>query len=159
MHGQRHIHSALTSLLDLLRQLEMLGVGDREKVSLEFGRVRESSVSLLHREREIVLEGKTSERKDALSLELLASIWNTEDMIISGGAGSLWWDAQFKEVGRVKKNSAGGHAVADCSGCSAVKCTTLKIWFWYLFLSKYYFGICYCPNIVFGIRSPPVLPQ
>ena len=67
----------------------MLGVGDREKVSLEFGRVRESSVSLLHREREIVLEGKTSERKDALSLELLASIWNTEDVIISGGAGSL----------------------------------------------------------------------
>ena len=40
------------------------------------------------REREIVPDGGASKRKRVLSLQFLASVWNTEDTIISRGAES-----------------------------------------------------------------------
>ena len=55
-----------------------------------------------HREREIVPEGKTNERKGALSLGLVASVRNTEDAIIRRGAASSLRGARFKEVGQVR---------------------------------------------------------
>ena len=39
-----------------------------------------------HREREIVPDGKTNERKGALSLEPFVSVRNTEDASVSRGA-------------------------------------------------------------------------
>ena len=41
-----------------------------------------------HREREIVPDGGASERKGALSLKCLESVWNTKYVIISRGAES-----------------------------------------------------------------------
>ena len=48
----------------------MLGVGDRENVNLEPRLESRQSLNMSHRERETVPEGRTNERKAALSLEL-----------------------------------------------------------------------------------------
>ena len=49
-------------------------------------------------EREIVSDGGTSERKSALSLKVLASVWNTKYVITSRGAESVCWSVQFKQT-------------------------------------------------------------
>ena len=46
------------------------------------------SLSMPHREREIVLDGRTNERKGALPLEPFTSVQNTEDARVSRGAES-----------------------------------------------------------------------
>ena len=43
---------------------------------------------MLHREREIVPDGETSERKVALSLKFLASFWNMKVEIVCKGVES-----------------------------------------------------------------------
>ena len=66
----------------------MLGVRDREKVSLEPRLGEGQSLSMSHREGEIVSDGGTSERKSALSLKFLASVQSTKDAITNRGAES-----------------------------------------------------------------------
>ena len=63
-----------------------MGVGDREKVSLQLRFEGRQSLSMLHREREIVPDGKTNERKGALSSEAFTSIQSTEDASVGRGA-------------------------------------------------------------------------
>ena len=46
------------------------------------------SLSISHREREIVPDGMTNERKSALSFEPFTSVWNTEDGIVNREAES-----------------------------------------------------------------------
>ena len=46
------------------------------------------SLSVSHREREIVPEGRTNERNGALSWEPFTSVWSTEDVIVNRGAES-----------------------------------------------------------------------
>ena len=46
------------------------------------------SLSMSHREREIVPDGRTNERKGALSLESFTSVRNTEDVSVSIGPES-----------------------------------------------------------------------
>ena len=67
----------------------MLGVRDREKVSLQLWLEGRQSWSMSHREREIVPDRGTSERKGMLSLKFLASVWNTKYAIISRAAESV----------------------------------------------------------------------
>ena len=51
----------------------MLGVRDRDKVSLELCLEGRQSLSMSHRDRKIVPDGGASERKGALSLKFIAS--------------------------------------------------------------------------------------
>ena len=46
------------------------------------------SFSMSHSKREIVPDRRTDERKGLLSLEVFASVWNTEDASVSRGAES-----------------------------------------------------------------------
>ena len=46
------------------------------------------SLSMSHREREIFPDGRTNEGKGVLSLECFLSVWNTEDVSVSGGVES-----------------------------------------------------------------------
>ena len=57
-------------------------------MSLQLGSEGRQSLSMSHREREIVPDGRTSERKGALSLEFFMSVWNMEDASVSNGAES-----------------------------------------------------------------------
>ena len=68
-----------------------------------------------HREREIVPDGRTSERKGALSLESFTSVRNTEDASVSRGVESVLWGVQFKEVKQIRRSSASDHIVANSS--------------------------------------------
>ena len=54
-------------------------------VSLELSLERRHSLNMPHRERNIVPDEWTSERKDAMSLTFIASVWNTKHAIISRG--------------------------------------------------------------------------
>ena len=54
------------------------------------------SLSMSHREREIVPNGRTNERKGALSMERFTSVRNDES--VSRGAESACWGVQFKKV-------------------------------------------------------------
>ena len=67
------------------------------------------------KEREIVLYGRTSERKVALSLESFTSVRNTEDASVSRGVESVLWGVQFKEVKQIRRSSASDHVVANHS--------------------------------------------
>ena len=58
-------------------------VGDREKMSLELRSEGRRSLSMSHREREIVPNGRTNERKGALSFESFTPVLNTEDASVS----------------------------------------------------------------------------
>ena len=68
-----------------------------------------------HREREIVPDGKTNERKGALSLEPFVSVRNTEDASVSRGAESACWGVQLKEVEQIRESSTSDYVVANCS--------------------------------------------
>ena len=57
-------------------------------MSLELRSEGRRSLSMSHREREIVPNGRTNERKGALSLEPFTSVRNTEDASASSGAES-----------------------------------------------------------------------
>ena len=57
-------------------------------MSLELTLEGRQSVSMSHREMEIVPDGRTNERKGALSLELLTSARNMETASVSRGAES-----------------------------------------------------------------------
>ena len=57
-------------------------------MSLELRFEGRQSMSTSHREREIVPDGRTSERKGVLSLEPFTSVRNTEDASVSRGAES-----------------------------------------------------------------------
>ena len=48
-------------------------------MSLQLGFEGKQSLSMSHREREIVQDGRSNERKGALSLEPFTSVRNTED--------------------------------------------------------------------------------
>ena len=89
-HMHRHIH--FPNLLQTgRRRLTSLGVKHREQVSLELWLEGIKGLSMSHRERELVPDGKTNKRKGNLSLEFLASVWDTEDASVSRGAESAWW--------------------------------------------------------------------
>ena len=47
------------------------------------------SLSMSHREREIVPDGRTNERKGTLSMESFMSVRNAEDASVSRGAESV----------------------------------------------------------------------
>ena len=70
-------------------ELKSTGVGDRKKVSLQLRFEGRQSLSMSHREWKIVPDGKTSERKGALSLKPFTSVRNTEDASVSRGAESV----------------------------------------------------------------------
>ena len=72
-------------------------------------------MSMSHRKREIVPDGRTNERKGALSLEPFTSVRNTEDASVSRGAESALWDVQLKEVGQIRRSSGSEHVEANCS--------------------------------------------
>ena len=72
-------------------------------------------MSMSPKEREIVLDGRTSERKGALSLESFTSVRNTEDASVSRGVESVLWGVQFKEVKQIRRSSASDHIVANSS--------------------------------------------
>ena len=72
----------------MFRELKSIGVGDREKVSFQLRFEGRQRLSVSHREREIVPDGRTNERKVALSLESVTSVRNTEDASVSRGVES-----------------------------------------------------------------------
>ena len=57
-------------------------------MSLELRFEGRPSLSMSHREREIVPAGRTNERKGMMSLEPFMSVQNTEDASVSRGAES-----------------------------------------------------------------------
>ena len=73
-------------------------------MSLELRFEGRQSLNMSHRESEIVPDGRTNERKGALSLEPFTSVRNTEDASVSSGAESVSWSLQFKKVGQIRRN-------------------------------------------------------
>ena len=71
------------------RELKSIGVGDREKVSLQLRFEGRQSLRMSHRHRKIVPDGRTNERKGALCLEPFRYVQNTEDVSVSRGAESV----------------------------------------------------------------------
>ena len=122
-HTHSHIHTGARAhthifprlLKACLRELKLIGVGDRKKVNLQLRFEGRQSLSMSHREREIVPDGRNNERIGALSFEPFTSVRNTEDANDSRGAESAWWDVQLKEVGQIRRSSDSDHVVANCS--------------------------------------------
>ena len=88
MHAHTHMLHTHAFLKAYSRELKSIGVGDREKVSLQLRFEGRQSWSVSHRKREIIPDGGTNERKGALSLEPFTSVWNTEDASVRRGAES-----------------------------------------------------------------------
>ena len=138
-----HTHTHTHTLEAGWRQLEVLGARDREKVSLELWLKERQSLSMSHREREIVPDGRTIGRKSTLSLNFFPSVWNAKNAMISRGAESVWRDVQFK-VRKVWRNSASDYAVAD--SINLVFCSVLL----YNMYPHSCFFLCVCVFVFFS---------
>ena len=87
--AHKHTHTFPRFTQSRLETASITGTrGRQKKVSLELRLEGRQILSMSHREREIVPDGRTTEREGALSLELFRSVRNTDDASVGGSASA-----------------------------------------------------------------------